>query len=118
MTTPNGHAAGPTGHVKTNAKRTGAASRRVTSRPPSRSGEPHVEDVKAAAKHAFAEPLTRLTDARRAIEESFRERPAFGLAVALGVGFVIGGALSSRAGRWALGVGARHALREMLASET
>jgi hypothetical protein len=57
---------------------------------------------------------TRVLELVEAIERNIRRRPFTALACAIGAGFVIGGALSSRAGRLLLATGARHAARELL----
>jgi hypothetical protein len=59
-------------------------------------------------------PGARVSDLSRAVEHRIRSRPLVSLAVAVGVGFVIGGALSFRAGRIALAAAARHLARELL----
>jgi ElaB/YqjD/DUF883 family membrane-anchored ribosome-binding protein len=59
-------------------------------------------------------PAARVADLARAVARRIRERPIKSLAVAIGVGFVVGGALSIRAGRMALAAAARHVAREVL----
>jgi hypothetical protein len=49
-----------------------------------------------------------------AMARRIRRRPLAALAVGAGIGFVIGGALSSRTGRLLLAAGARHVVREVL----
>ena len=56
----------------------------------------------------------RVSDISRALFERIRRRPLASLAVALGVGIVVGGALSFRAGRIALAAAARHVAHEVL----
>jgi hypothetical protein len=57
---------------------------------------------------------TKVLELLDAIERNIRRRPLTALACGIGAGFVIGGALSSRAGRLLLAAGARHAARELL----
>jgi hypothetical protein len=49
-----------------------------------------------------------------AVTRRIRRRPLAALAVGVGVGFVIGGALSFRTGRLLLAAGTRHVTRELL----
>jgi hypothetical protein len=55
-----------------------------------------------------------MSEIGRAILRRVRQRPFAAVAAAVGVGFVIGGALSFRAGRVALGTVARQVARELL----
>lgn len=57
---------------------------------------------------------TKVLELVDAIERNIRRRPLTAIACGIGAGFVIGGALSSRAGRLLLAAGARHAARELL----
>lgn len=59
-------------------------------------------------------PAERLGEIARAIARGVRQRPLSALAVAIAAGFVLGGALSFRAGRTALSAAGRHVLRELL----
>lgn len=59
-------------------------------------------------------PAVRLSDLTRAMAARIRERPLTSLAVAVGAGFVVGGALSLRAGRLLLAAAARHVGRALL----
>jgi ElaB/YqjD/DUF883 family membrane-anchored ribosome-binding protein len=56
----------------------------------------------------------RIVELIAAVARRIRGRPFAALAVGAGVGFVIGGALSFRAGRLLLAAGARHVARELL----
>ncbi|HXN33840.1 MAG TPA: hypothetical protein VN894_18350 [Polyangiaceae bacterium] len=68
----------------------------------------------AAARAALEGPAVRAGNLARAMIGRIRRRPIASLAVAAGLGFVIGGALSFRGGRIALGAAARHVAREVL----
>lgn len=59
-------------------------------------------------------PATRLTDLVARVAGNIRRQPLASLAVALGVGFIVGGALSFRIGRLTLAAAARHVGRELL----
>jgi hypothetical protein len=59
-------------------------------------------------------PAARFTELVTGIVGNIRRRPLGSLAVALGVGFVVGGALSFRIGRLTLAAAARHIGRELL----
>jgi ElaB/YqjD/DUF883 family membrane-anchored ribosome-binding protein len=59
-------------------------------------------------------PSARLGDLARAIARRIEGRPFASIVVGLGIGFVVGGALSFRAGRIALAAAARHVAREVL----
>jgi hypothetical protein len=59
-------------------------------------------------------PAARVAELARALAWRVRERPVATLAVAVGVGFLVGGALTFRAGRIALAVAARRVAREVL----
>jgi hypothetical protein len=56
----------------------------------------------------------RILELLEAIGRRIRRRPLPALAVGVGIGFVVGGALSFRAGRLLLAAGARRAGRELL----
>jgi hypothetical protein len=56
----------------------------------------------------------RVLELIAAVARRIRRRPLAALAVGVGVGFVIGGALSFRAGRLLLAAGARQVARELL----
>ena len=55
----------------------------------------------------------RAAELARALYARIRERPLTSLAVAVGVGFLVGGALSFRAGRFALVAAARRVAQEV-----
>jgi hypothetical protein len=59
-------------------------------------------------------PQARLLELLDAVARRIRKKPMSALAIALGAGFVVGGALSSRVGRAMLAAGARHVARELL----
>jgi hypothetical protein len=63
---------------------------------------------------ALEGPVARVEELARALAWRVRERPMATLAVAMGVGFLVGGALTFRAGRIALAVAARRVAREVL----
>jgi hypothetical protein len=56
----------------------------------------------------------RVLELIAAVVRRIRRRPLVALAVGVGMGFAIGGALSFRAGRLLLAAGARRAARELL----
>jgi hypothetical protein len=69
------------------------------------------------ARPRFVEPegpTVRVTEFARALAGRIRKRPLTALGVALGVGFLIGGALTFRAGRFALAAVARRVAHEVL----
>jgi ElaB/YqjD/DUF883 family membrane-anchored ribosome-binding protein len=59
-------------------------------------------------------PAARVSALARATARRIRARPLASFAIAVGIGFVVGGALSFRAGRIALAAAARHVARELL----
>jgi hypothetical protein len=59
-------------------------------------------------------PHVRVKDLARALADRIRQRPLASLAAAIGVGFLVGGALTFRAGRIALAAAARHVARVVL----
>jgi len=59
-------------------------------------------------------PAARIGELAQALVRRIRDRPLAALGVALGVGFLVGGALSFRAGRIALAAAARRVGREVL----
>jgi len=59
-------------------------------------------------------PDSRIADLVRALAERIVARPVTAGVVAIGMGFVVGGALSFRGGRMALAAAGRHILRELL----
>jgi hypothetical protein len=61
----------------------------------------------------WGEPAARAAELARALYGRIRERPLTSLAVAVGVGFLVGGALSFRAGRLALAAAARRVAQEV-----
>jgi hypothetical protein len=63
---------------------------------------------------AFEGHDARILDLIAALGRRIRRRPLAAIAVGVGIGFVIGGALSFRAGRILLAAGARGAARELL----
>jgi hypothetical protein len=63
---------------------------------------------------AFEGHDARVRELIAAVRRNIRRRPLAALVVGVGIGFVIGGALSFRAGRALLAAGARHAARELL----
>ena len=63
---------------------------------------------------AFEGQEARILELVEALGRRIRRRPLAALAAGVGLGFVIGGALSFRAGRILLAAGARHAARELL----
>ncbi len=67
-----------------------------------------------SAADALKGPVSRAGGLTRAVMQRIRRRPLASLAVAVGAGFVVGGALSFRAGRIALRAAARHVAREVL----
>jgi hypothetical protein len=60
------------------------------------------------------DPALRVIELARALAGRIRKRPLTSLGVAVGVGFLVGGALTFRAGRIALAVVARRVVREVL----
>jgi hypothetical protein len=58
--------------------------------------------------------MRRISNLTGALVRRIRREPFTSLAIATGAGFVIGGALSFRMGRVALGVAARQVGRELL----
>lgn len=68
-------------------------------------------------EHALAaieQPRQNLRLIAEFVKEQFRARPYTALAVALGLGFAIGGGLSTRLGRAALATAGRYGLKELL----
>lgn len=59
-------------------------------------------------------PDARIADVARALSAHIASRPLTAAVLAVGVGFIVGGALSFRAGRAALASAGRHVLRELL----
>ncbi|MGD0674684.1 MAG: hypothetical protein ABSC94_04655 [Polyangiaceae bacterium] len=59
------------------------------------------------------EPVTA-AQALKSVARTIASKPASSLAAALGIGFLVGGALSFRAGRIALGAASRRVARELL----
>jgi hypothetical protein len=76
--------------------------------------------AKLARRHAGARaieidgPAERLRELAAALGRRIRRRPIASLLAAIGIGFVVGGALSFRAGRIALAAAGRHVGRELL----
>jgi hypothetical protein len=71
-------------------------------------------DVTDLARFDGNGPAARVVELGRALAWRVRERPVGTLAVAVGVGFLVGGALTFRAGRIALAVAVRRVAREVL----
>jgi hypothetical protein len=63
---------------------------------------------------AFEGHEGRILGLIEAVGRRIRRRPLASIAVGVGIGFVVGGALSFRAGRILLAAGARRAARELL----
>ncbi len=59
-------------------------------------------------------PALRVLSILDAVARRIRNQPLAAIAVAIGAGFVLGGALSFRAGRVLVTAGARHLSRELL----
>jgi len=92
----------------------GSSGRRGgASRPPVRRAE-LLPARRASGVPAVPDPTVRAGELARTLARHIRTRPLASLAVAVGVGFAVGGALSFRAGRIALAVAARHVARELL----
>jgi hypothetical protein len=74
------------------------------------------EEARQPAPRAVPAALVgvRATDLARTVYTRIRERPLTSLAVAVGVGLLVGGALSFRAGRLALVAVARRVAQEVL----
>jgi ElaB/YqjD/DUF883 family membrane-anchored ribosome-binding protein len=70
--------------------------------------------VATATVPSLEGPAERIGEIARALLRRVRQRPFMAVAAAIGAGFVLGGALSFRAGRIALGAAARHVAREFL----
>ena len=62
----------------------------------------------------FGGPEARILELVTELGRRIRRRPLTALAVAAGAGFVVGGALTFKAGRLLLAAGARHVTRELL----
>jgi hypothetical protein len=63
---------------------------------------------------AFEGPGARLSDLVDLVVQRIRARPLASIAVSIGVGFLVDGALSFRAGRIMLANGGRQVVRELL----
>ena len=59
-------------------------------------------------------PAARARDLARSVARRIRSRPVSSLLLAVGVGFIVGGALSFRVGRVLLASASRHIARELL----
>jgi hypothetical protein len=81
-------------------------------RPPEKAKEPRVAETPDPVRQGL--PLARLSQLGDTIVSRIRRRPLEALAAAIGVGFLVGGAMTFRAGRVALAIAARHAAREVL----
>jgi hypothetical protein len=68
----------------------------------------------AFASFAAGGPEARILEVAQALRKRIRRQPIAALAIAAGAGFVIGGAMSFRAGRLLLAAGARNVARELL----
>lgn len=80
---------------------------------PGRSNQAVLRRVDAPSAVDIEGPATRVLELARAVARRIEQRPLTALAAAVGVGFVVGGALSFRAGRIALAAAARHVAREL-----
>lgn len=106
------------------SERFGAATRAARFEPnPSLSQEAHhtirrIRTAPTAAANAPATPSDppdlRVVEMIEALRRRIASRPMSATILALGFGFVLGGALSFRAGRAALGIAGRHVVRELL----
>jgi H+/gluconate symporter-like permease len=67
-----------------------------------------------SAVATFDGPAGHMREIAEAIVRRIRARPLTSLAAAIGVGFVVGGALSFRAGRVVLAAAVRNVARELL----
>jgi hypothetical protein len=70
--------------------------------------------VASGAESGLEEQQARVLELVAAVARRIRRRPLAALAIGAGLGFVIGGALSFRAGRLLLAAGARQVARELL----
>ena len=59
-------------------------------------------------------PQARVATAVRRVSREVERRPFFSLLVGFGVGFAVGGALSTRLGRMALVTAGRYAMKELI----
>jgi hypothetical protein len=85
-------------------ERTQASTRaRALRKPPLMTPTKHIEG-----------PDARIVDLARAVTARIASRPLTAAMLAVGVGFIVGGALSFRAGRAALAAAGRQVLRELL----
>lgn len=75
---------------------------------------PGARPIRADLSSIWDGPAARLTGLSRAVVGRIRGRPFASLAFAIGVGFVVGGALSFRTGRITLAAAVRHIAREVL----
>jgi hypothetical protein len=69
---------------------------------------------RASSALRVARPDARLIALLEAMARRIRRQPLAALAVAIGAGFMLGGALSSRTGRAVVSAAARHLGRELL----
>lgn len=83
-------------------------------------GEPTVHATRAELRAPgprpaeMAVPAVRVHELVRALAAGIRRRPLTSLGVAIGVGFLVGGALSFRAGRIVLAAAARRVAKQVL----
>jgi hypothetical protein len=75
---------------------------------------PSLRLAHVVASAHFDGPAGHLRELAEAIVRRIRRRPITALAAAIGAGFIVGGALSFRAGRVALAAAFRHVARELL----
>ena len=77
-------------------------------------GRGSVLRIPVAPRVELEGPTERLRAVGETILGRIRQRPLMSIAAAVGVGFVVGGALTFRAGRLALAAAARHVARELM----
>ncbi len=70
--------------------------------------------ISAALPAGLEGPGAQLRELVEVVLRRVRKRPLTAVAAAVGLGFLVGGALSFRAGRAALAAGARYVAREVL----
>jgi hypothetical protein len=113
---PGSEAPDPT-HV---SPRVSSSARGLRARPPAREPAPPQRAValqrtrRIPAAFGMVGPETRIVEFAGELGRRIRREPLKALAVAVGAGFVIGGAMSFRAGRLLLAAAARHVTRELL----
>jgi hypothetical protein len=96
-------------------ERIGAATRSVEQQRTSREAS---KALRRLPEHTPGAPIVppdlRAAELLGALRRRIAARPMTATLIGLSAGFVLGGALSFRAGRMALGVAGRHFLRELL----